>query len=145
MTTSISAHTLFNRLMAATRLRHLQLVLQVAELGSVQQAARRLNISQSAATKLLADVERVLDTPLFERHARGMRPTFVCRDVLPALRNVMTMLTACAESAASAGAGIEGTIRVGAISAGLTGILNPVLPAFLASQPQARVELVEVP
>lgn len=143
MTTSISAGTLFNRLMAGTRLRHLQLVLQVAELGSVQQAASRLNVSQSTATKLLADVERVLNTSLFERHARGMRPTFACRDLLPLLRNVMAMLTNCAETAAAAGAGIEGTVRVGAITAGMTGLLNPVLPGFLSTQPQVRVELFE--
>lgn len=143
MTTSVSAAVLFNRLMARVRLRHLQLVLQVAELGSVQRAAANMGLSQSAATKLVGDVERVLDMPLFERHARGMRPTFACRDMLPLLRRVMTMLGSCAESAVAAGSGIDGTVRVGAISAGVTGVLNPVVPAFLAKNRHVRMELYE--
>lgn len=143
MNTSISAATLFNRLMARTRLRHLQLVLQVAELGSVQQAAAQTGVSQSAATKLIADVERVLETRLFERHARGMRPTFACHDLLPLLRHVMATLTSCAQAAAAAGTGVDGTVRAGAITAGVTGVLNPALPGFFAQQPQVRVALFE--
>lgn len=138
-----SAATLFNRLIARTRLRHLQLIVQIAELGSVQHAAARVGLTQSAATKMVLEVERVLETQLFERHARGMRATFACRDLLPLLRNVMNNLTGCAEALAAAGAGFEGTVRVGAITAGVTGVINPALPAFFASQPQVRLELFE--
>ncbi|WP_241047649.1 LysR family transcriptional regulator [Achromobacter xylosoxidans] len=143
MNTFTSAATLFNRLVAHTRLRHLQVVVQVADLGSVQHAAMQIGISQSAATKHIADVERVLGMPLFERHARGMRPTFICRDLLPLLRHVMGSVGGCAEAAAAAAAGIDGIVRIGAITAAITGVLNGVLPAFIAEQPQVRVELIE--
>ncbi|QYJ19265.1 LysR family transcriptional regulator [Achromobacter sp. ES-001] len=138
-----SAATLFNRLIARTRLRHLQLIVLVAELGSVQHAAAQIGLTQSAATKMVLEVERVLEARLFERHARGMRPTFACRDLLPLLRNVMNSLTGCAESLAAAGAGFEGTVRVGAITAGVSGVINPALPEFFARQPQVRLELFE--
>jgi len=138
-----SAATLFNRLVARTRLRHLQLIVLVAELGSVQHAAAQIGLSQSAATKMVLEVERALETRLFERHARGMRPTFACRDLLPLLRSVMNNLTGCAESLAAAGAGFEGTVRVGAITAGITGVINPALPALFSAQPQVRLELFE--
>lgn len=141
--TPSSAATLLNRLIARTRLRHLQLIVLVAELGSVQHAAAQIGLSQSAATKMVLEVERVLEARLFERHARGMRPTFACRDLLPLLRNVMNSLTGCAEALAAAGAGFDGTVRVGAITAGVTGVINPALPAFFANQPQVRLELFE--
>ena len=57
------------------RTRQLQLVAQVLQDGSVLRAAEALGMSQSAASRLLAELERQVGTALFERHARGMAPT----------------------------------------------------------------------
>ena len=51
------------------RIRHF---LAVAEFGSVQSAARSLNISQPALSKSLRLLEEHLRTPLFDRSARGV-------------------------------------------------------------------------
>ncbi len=50
----------------------IQHFLAVAEHGSVQGAARRLNISQPALSKSLQLLEEHLRTPLFDRSARGV-------------------------------------------------------------------------
>ena len=57
------------------RTRQLQLVTQVLQDGSVLRAAEALGMSQSAASRLLAELERQVGVTLFERHARGMVPT----------------------------------------------------------------------
>lgn len=57
------------------RTRQLQLVARVLEDGSVLRASEALGMSQSAASRLLAELERELGTPLFTRHGRGMAPT----------------------------------------------------------------------
>lgn len=57
------------------RTRQLQVVVHVLQHGSVLRAAEELGMSQSAASRLLADLERQVGTALFERHARGMSPT----------------------------------------------------------------------
>jgi DNA-binding transcriptional LysR family regulator len=44
-----------------------------AEEESVARAARRLRVAQPALSRQLAALEREIGTPLFERHARGMR------------------------------------------------------------------------
>ncbi|MBU4612366.1 LysR family transcriptional regulator [Achromobacter sp. GG226] len=141
--TRTPAATLYNRLLARTRLRQLQVIVLVAELGSVHHAAAAAGLTQSAATKMIAEVERVAGVALFERHARGMRLTFAGADVLPLLRRMLHLVTGCAESLAAVGAGMDGTVRVGAITAGVTGLLNPALPAFFDSQPQVHLELLE--
>ena len=51
-------------------LRQLQVFDAVAALGSVTAAAARLNMSQSAASTALSDLQIVLQRPLFA-HARG--------------------------------------------------------------------------
>lgn len=47
----------------------------VAKLGTVQRAAEKLHITQSAATKRLQDVERLSAAPLFEGNGRKARLT----------------------------------------------------------------------
>lgn len=48
---------------------------EVARSGSIRKAAERLFITPSALDRRVQDLEAELGAPLFERHARGVRPT----------------------------------------------------------------------
>jgi len=134
---------LLNRLLARTRLRQLQLLILIADLGSIQRAAEVVGQTQSSATKALSELERMVGLPLFERHARGVRPTLICRDLLPLLRSMLGSLTGCAEMLAAAAEGAQGVLSVGAITGALSGFLGRELAPFLQQHPQLRVEVVE--
>ncbi len=54
-------------------LRSLTAVAEVARSGSIRRAAERLNITPSALTRQIQDIEYELGTPIFERLAQGMR------------------------------------------------------------------------
>jgi DNA-binding transcriptional LysR family regulator len=56
--------------------RHLRNMLAVIEEGSLGKATRHLNISQPALTKSIQRLEEHLGVRLFDREARGMKPTF---------------------------------------------------------------------
>ena len=58
---------LLNRL----RMRQVALLLAIGEHGTLRAAAAQLGMTQPAATKMLADIEEILGTRLFERLARG--------------------------------------------------------------------------
>lgn len=60
---------------ARVRTRQLQLIAQVLQDGSVLRASESLGMSQSAASRLLTELEREVGTALFTRHGRGMAPT----------------------------------------------------------------------
>jgi DNA-binding transcriptional LysR family regulator len=53
----------------------LRVVLEVARTGSFSATAERLGYTQSAVSRQVAVAEKAMGMPLFERHARGTRPT----------------------------------------------------------------------
>ena len=64
-------------------------------MATLGQAAERIAVSQPAATKLLADVEQAFGFALFERHARGMRPTPLGAEVIGYARQAQAARVWC--------------------------------------------------
>src|SRR3954468_4505111 len=57
------------------KLRQLEILLAVANAGSMAKAAKQLAISQPAISRAIADAEHALGLPLFDRSRQGVRPT----------------------------------------------------------------------
>ena len=64
------------------RLRDLHIFLTVSQRGSMAQAAAQLGVSQPAVSGAIADLERTLGVPLFERSTRGVKPTVYARAMM---------------------------------------------------------------
>ena len=56
-------------------MRHLRVFESAARLGGFSAAAQELHTTQSAVSRTVADLERLLGTALFERVHRGVRLT----------------------------------------------------------------------
>ena len=67
-------------------LRHLQAVVQIADLGTIGAAAQAVNLTQPAITQALARIEHLIDLPLFERRHDGMVPTDAATVLVPRIR-----------------------------------------------------------
>ena len=138
-----SASALLQRLLTRGKFRHIQVLLKLAELGSVQRTADAIGMTQSAVTQTLAYLERLLEVPLFQRHARGVRPTSTCNDLLPVARQLMQGMAQGAEIIAiHHGAGKQ-TVRMVASAAAINGMLVQFLPKFQADAPDIEVLLNE--
>ncbi|MBF3288492.1 LysR family transcriptional regulator, partial [Pseudomonas aeruginosa] len=57
------------------RLQHLQLLVSLMETGNLSGTARAAHTTQPGLSKWLKELEEDVGEPLFERHARGLRPT----------------------------------------------------------------------
>ncbi len=139
----VSATVLSNRLMARARFRHLQALVRLCELGSLQRTASAMGITQPAVTHLLADLESLLETTLFQRHARGVRATPAGADLLPIAQQLLQGLQAGAEAVAARHSGGAGLVRLAASSAAVLGLLVNALPAFQRRYPYIQVQLRE--
>jgi len=70
------------RLLGRLKMRHLALLLQIRQHGSLTRAAEHMAISQPALTNTLTELENLFGAPLFERSVRGMAPTELGQVVL---------------------------------------------------------------
>lgn len=59
---------------ARLRFRHLQFLDILGQTRNLRLTAEQMHITQPAATKILMDIEEILESRLFDRLSRGMRP-----------------------------------------------------------------------
>ncbi len=105
----------------------LELLVAVADTGSLSGAAALLGLAQPNASRQLARLERRLGTRLFTRGARGSEPTAAGRVAVEHARRVLDAADALVDQVqAAAGAG---RVRVLASQT----IAEHLMPAFLAS------------
>ena len=70
------------KLSARLKMRHLILLLQIQQHGSLTRVAEHMASSQPAITNALAELESMFGAPLFDRSVRGMAPTALGQVVL---------------------------------------------------------------
>ena len=64
------------------RLEQLTIILEVARVGSMSQAAKNLSLSQPSLSTAIASLEKELGLKLFNRSSRGITPTPSGQEVL---------------------------------------------------------------
>ena len=121
--------------------RQLGLVAAVVEHGQLSLAADQLGVTQPAASRTLADMERILGVPLFERRTRGMVPTDMGRTFARRAANVLREMGAGLEEVSQIADGLSGTVAVGAVTGAAVGYLVPAIRAFRDEAPGVEVEI----
>ena len=115
----------------------------VAETGKVSDAARHLNISQSAVTLAIKDLEGELGTPLLERRQNGMALTVSGQRFLGHARGIETAVADAVRSVKDDRQTVQGTLRL-AVSYTVSGyLLFPILARFRRMYPSVEVILTE--
>ena len=90
----------------------LQLFVAVCELGSIARAAQREFIAASAVSKRLSELEAAVETPLLQRHSRGVRLTPAGESLLHHARTVLFGLERMQGELAEYTEGVRGHVRV---------------------------------
>src|SRR5215213_11622288 len=92
--------------------RHLRLVAEVARTESVTRAADRLNVTQSAVSHQLREIEDRLGTPIFIRSGRRMLPTPAGRVIVEAASSVLDVIRDVESKVSQLARNAGGEIRV---------------------------------
>ncbi len=121
--------------------KHLELVVKIAETDQLQRAAEAVGVSQSAASRILHDLERDFGTELFVRHPTGMDPTPAGEVFVQHARGALTELTTLSSELEHLKSGKIGTVRVGAVTGPAVGHLMPAVHAFQSTFPEVRISV----
>lgn len=121
----------------------LELVVHVADAGSITHGAARTHLALPTASARIRALEHTVGTALFDRDRRGVTPTpggmLLLRHARTIWRAVEQLRIELAEYADGHGA----TVRVLANTAATASVLPEALISFLTAHPSARIDLDE--
>ena len=131
------------RLSSRARIRQIEVFVAVAQLAGVHSAAQQLGISQPGASKHLQDLERLLEAPLFLRHAKGMSLTATGEQLLPVARAILAHMDEVAERTATLNGSGRSLVKVWASQGAVASMLSEGIPAFNQWHPHILVSVHE--
>ena len=130
-------------LLSRLRMKQLQLLIALDDHKSMHKAASALSMTQSAASKVLHELEDMFDTPLFERSKAGMIPNQFGHSVIRHARRLVTDLGALCQDIADIRSGKGGRLAIGTIMGAIPDVVVPILNLLHARQPNLAIEVVE--
>jgi DNA-binding transcriptional LysR family regulator len=115
------------------------LLVALADEGNIHRASELLRMAQPGASKLLKDLEDMLGVELFERHSRGMRPTWYGESLIRHARMVLATLEEAGEELESLKAGRFGRVGVGSVSSPGLSVLPAAISLVKREQPHLQI------
>ncbi|MFG3617223.1 LysR family transcriptional regulator [Nocardia sp. NPDC047654] len=121
----------------------LRVVREAAACGSFSTAAENLGYTQSAVSRQIALMERAAGRALFERHARGVRPTAAGQVVLRHAEVILAELEQARHDIRHLAVRTAGRLRLGAFSTAMAALVPRAIAATAARDRQSRISLRE--
>lgn len=125
------------------QLNQLRNFIAMVDAGSIRSAARRLGISQPAATKSLRALEQELDSVLVQRNSRGVTLTHAGKAFLARARTVQSELHHAQRELAQLAGQQNETVSVGVASVVGAWLVPRVLARYREERPDTSVRVVE--
>src|SRR6266850_1623727 len=126
------------------KLRDLQVFLTVSQRGSMARAAAHLGVSQPAVSGVIADLERTLGVPLFDRSTRGVKPTMYARAMMDCSVAAFDDLKQGIRTLENLADPEAGELWIGCIESITALILPPILQQFMQRYPRVLVHVLRL-
>lgn len=127
------------------KLSHLRVVAALAQTGQISLAATALGIAQPAASRLLAEVERILGAPVHLRVGRGIALTPVGAVLARRAQRLMIELQDTGREMAELAQGQIGQVAIGTVMAPALNLVLPALRSARLSSPGISAEVTVAP
>ena len=104
-------------LRSGLKLQHMRMIVALDEHGQISAAAHVLNVSQPAASRMIAEMEDILAVPLCERLPRGIRLTPYGNALARRARAVLLEMREVDREISDLKSGKGGSVFLGAVTA----------------------------
>ncbi|MGV8984817.1 MAG: LysR family transcriptional regulator [Cypionkella sp.] len=135
-------HRSDNLLRKGLKLSHLRLLAALAEAEQLTHAAAAMGVSQPAASRLVAEIERIVGAPVHERTGRGIGLTALGRALALRAQRIRLELDDAARDLAEIAMGGVGHVRIGAVTGPAMDRVLPALQSERLHHPNVSVEVV---
>ncbi|TAM87142.1 MAG: LysR family transcriptional regulator, partial [Candidimonas sp.] len=122
-------------------IRHLETLTAIRETGSLQEAAERLHVTQSALSHQLRDLEVRLKTPLLNRRTRPARLTTAALRIVALAEEVLPRLKATEHDIQRLASGRTGRLHLAIECHSCFQWLMPALDTFRQNWPDVALDL----
>lgn len=130
--------------MANVTLKQLRTFVAVAEAGRFRLAAEAVNLTQSAVSILIKELEAQMGVSLFDRHTRFVGLTDAGRKFLPLAIDVLERMDSAVDSMLDISALKSGRVTVAAAIVLAATYLPSRIASFMRKYPDIRVDLKDV-
>ena len=117
----------------------MDLLVRVAETGSMTMAARQLHMTPAAVSAIVKRVEEAIGVRLFERTTRSIQPTEEGQVILEGCQDVVERWQRTLEEARGAVQELSGTVHISAPADTSYQVVAPVVVALTREHPELRV------
>ncbi len=125
------------------KLSTLKALVAAVEEGSLRAAARRVDVSQPALTKMMRELEVELSAPLLIRTSRGVIPTAQGKVLYEHSRRAMRELGAATAEISQLGGTMTGQLTIGAVPLAVLLLIPETLRTFGRDFPEIRLRVSE--
>lgn len=118
-----------------------EIILKVADAGSLSKAARLAGTSHPTIFRKLNAVEEKLGVRLFERFRTGYQPTAACEELLKTARQIAELTITTERRLSGQDLRLSGTVRVATTDSLLYGLLAPEVTRFQKQEPGIMLDI----
>jgi len=127
------------------KLRQLALLVAIERSGQLSLAAGIMNITQPAASRMLADLERIVGVQLTQRHSRGVNLTLAGERLAERARAMLRDLDIAGREVRDIDRGRVGSVHLGSVSGPSLDLVVPIVRGLERSEPHLRVRVDVAP
>src|SRR5260370_37022840 len=120
---------------------HLRMIVALEEHEMVSAAANAMNISQPAASGMIAEMESLVDAQLCERLSRGVRLTPLGRSLARHARSVLLQLLQAEQEITDMRTGRSGWVALGAVTAPAIDLAAPAISKIRSIFPRIELDI----
>lgn len=128
-------------LRSGLKITHMRMIVAIEDSGQISAAAQLLNISQPAASRMIAEMEDILGVPLCRRLPRGVELTPFGAALARRARTMLLELREVDREISDLRSGKGGAVFLGAVTAPAVGLAVPAIRRIRRTYPRIQISV----
>lgn len=120
---------------------HLKQIIVLAEVGSINQAANVLHMTQPSLTNSIKKIEHQLGIPLFERTTKGVKPTLYTEHIIKKGKKILSDFDVLHKEIQLLASGQNGELHIGCGPVIIHTVIQEIITKFNVLYPNVEVNI----